>query len=66
MFTKVAVGNAQDVDLAVKAAREAFKKSWGLKVSGYERGRMLNKLADLIEENIDELSAIEALDCGNI
>lgn len=64
VFTKVAVGNAEDVDLAVEAAREAYKKSWGLKVSGYERGRMLNKLADLVEANIDELSAIEALDCG--
>ena len=64
VFTKVAVGNAADVDLAVKAAREAYKTSWGLKVSGYDRGRLLSKLADVIEQNIDELSAIEALDCG--
>ena len=64
VFTKVAVGNAADVDRAVQAAREAFKKSWGLKVSGYERGRLLAKFADIIEQNIDELAALEALDGG--
>lgn len=64
MITKVAGGNAKDIDVAVKAARETLKKSWGLKVPGYERGRLLNKLADLLEERIDEFAALESLDAG--
>lgn len=66
VITQVAVGNAEDIDLAVTAAREAYKKSWGLKVSGYDRGRLLSKLADIMEKNIDELAAIEALDGGKL
>ncbi|EKM54307.1 uncharacterized protein PHACADRAFT_258086 [Phanerochaete carnosa HHB-10118-sp] len=64
VITKVAAGSAKDVDLAVQAAKTAFKNSWGLKVPGQERGRLLGKLADLIEKNVDELSALEALDAG--
>lgn len=64
VITNVAVGTAADVDLAVKAAQKAFKASWGLKVSAFERGQMLNKLADLIDKHTDELAALEALDCG--
>ena len=64
MLTKVASASAKDVDIAVKAAKQAFKTSWGLKVSGYDRGRLLNKLADLLEKHADELSALEALDVG--
>jgi aldehyde dehydrogenase (NAD+) len=52
------------VDLAVDAARKAYKTSWGLKVPGAQRGRMLSKLADLIEQNGDEIAALEALDVG--
>lgn len=66
IITKVSIGNAQDVDDAVKAAQAAFKNSWGLKVSGSERGRLLSKLADLIEKNAEEFAALEALDTGKI
>lgn len=61
----VSIGNAKDIDIAVKAARAAYKTSWGLKVSGTERGRMLNKFADLIEEHTEELAALESLNVGS-
>lgn len=66
MLTKVSGGNAKDVDRAVEAAQKAFKTSWGLKVPGNERGRLLNKLADILEKNADELAALEALDAGEL
>lgn len=63
-MTKVSLGSAQDVDRAVTAAQKAYKTSWGLKCPGAVRGRILGKLADLVEENIDEFAALEALDSG--
>ena len=64
VITKVAAAGPKDVDAAVQAAKHAFKTTWGLKTPGHERGRLLGKLADLIEKNIDELAALEALDAG--
>ncbi|KDQ51384.1 hypothetical protein JAAARDRAFT_140360 [Jaapia argillacea MUCL 33604] len=61
---KVAIGSSRDVDIAVKVAQDAFDKSWGLNVAGSERGKLLWKLADLMEQNADELAALEALDVG--
>jgi hypothetical protein len=43
---------------------QAYKTSWGLKCPGNMRGKLLNKLADLIEANAEEFSALEALDVG--
>ncbi len=65
VIAKVAEADAADVDLAVKAARRAFhsKAAWR-RMSGSERGKLLNRLADLIEKNIDELSTLESLDNG--
>lgn len=48
----------------MNAARKAYRSSWGLKVPGSERGRLLYKLADLVEKNADAIAAIEALDAG--
>src|SRR5580698_1127402 len=61
----VAEADAADVNLAVKAARAAFavKSPWR-RMSAAERGRLLNKLADLIEKHADELARLEALDNG--
>lgn len=53
----------KDVDTAVAAARAAFEGSWR-QVTPSERGRLINKLADLMERDIDTLAAIEALDNG--
>ncbi|EKM54302.1 uncharacterized protein PHACADRAFT_196734 [Phanerochaete carnosa HHB-10118-sp] len=66
VITKVSIGNAKDIDIAVKAARAAFKSSWGLKVPGSERGKLLYKLAELLEKNADAVAAIEALDTGKL
>src|SRR5262245_48148636 len=61
---QVAEGDKADVDLAVKAARKAFESGPWPKMSGAERGRLMNKLADLIEENTQELATLESLDNG--
>ena len=61
---QVAEADAADVDLAVKAARAAFDQGPWRKTSGRERGRLLNRLADLIEKNADELARLESLDNG--
>jgi aldehyde dehydrogenase (NAD+) len=61
---QVAEADAADVDLAVKAARDAFQAGpWG-RMAASERGRLLNKLADLIERDADELARLESLDNG--
>jgi len=60
----VARGNAQDIDLAVKAARKAFEEGPWPKMDARDRGQLLHRLADLIETHIDELAALETLDNG--
>ena len=60
---QVAEADAADVDKAVKAARAAFEGPWR-KLRASERGRLLHRLADLIEENADELARLETLDNG--
>src|SRR3954470_11117158 len=61
---QVAEGDKADIDLAVKAARKAFEEGPWSKMSAAERGRLLLKLADLMEANQDELAALESLDNG--
>ncbi|MBD2163459.1 aldehyde dehydrogenase family protein [Calothrix membranacea FACHB-236] len=60
----VAEADAPDVDKAVQAARAAFKGGEWPKMSATKRGELLYKLADLIEQNIDELARLETLDNG--
>jgi aldehyde dehydrogenase (NAD+) len=60
----LARGDAADVDRAVAAARAALPAWRDLDV--YERGRILQRLADLIEANADELTALEARDAGKL
>ena len=61
---QVAEADASDVNEAVKAARHAFEKGPWRKMSAAERGKLIYKLADLIEEHADELARLEALDNG--
>src|SRR5262245_61521805 len=61
---QVAEGDMADIDLAVKAARKAFEDGPWPKMNASERGRLLHKLADLIEQHQDELAALESLDNG--
>ncbi|KAK7222988.1 hypothetical protein V2G26_010991 [Clonostachys chloroleuca] len=63
VITAVHEATAQDVDIAVKAARAAFEGPWR-QTPPTERGRLLVKLADLFERDIETLAAIEALDNG--
>jgi aldehyde dehydrogenase (NAD+) len=64
-IAQVAEADAPDVDLAVRAARKAFhSKSPWRRMSASERGKLLNRLADLIERNADELATLESLDNG--
>lgn len=62
-FTQIAAGNADDIDLAVTAARQAVDGAWG-RLSATERGRILTRMSALITENFDELVEIEARDTG--
>ncbi|KAG1839072.1 aldehyde dehydrogenase domain-containing protein [Suillus tomentosus] len=60
----VAAGSAKDIDIAVAAARNAFNTTWGKNVTGFERSKLLNKLADLIERDQDILAEVESLNNG--
>src|SRR3954464_13178167 len=66
VLTQVAEATSDDVDRAVEAARRAFEDRGGpwRKLPSSERGRLIWKLADLVEKNIDELSELETLDNG--
>jgi len=64
IITEVPEASADDVDAAVQAARHAFDKGPWPRMSGYERGMLMHKLADLIDANASELAALETLDNG--
>jgi len=66
VITEIALGDTADIDLAVKAARRAFDDRRGpwRKMDARDRGKLMYKLADLIEANIDELAELETLDNG--
>jgi len=62
---RVAEADLADVNKAVQAARAAFapKSPWR-RMSAAERGKLLNRLADLVEKHSDELAKLESLDNG--
>src|SRR5579864_7890174 len=66
VLTQIAHASSADVDRAVAAARRAFEDRNGpwRKLSASERGRLIWKLADLLEKNIDEFAEMETLDNG--
>jgi aldehyde dehydrogenase (NAD+) len=61
---QIAEADAADVEKAVKVARAAFDHGPWRSMSASARGRLLNRLADLIEANTDELARLESLDNG--
>ena len=63
VIAQVAMAGHADVDLAVKAAQKAFP-AWS-RMQAADRGRILLKLADLIEANGEELARLESLDTGH-
>lgn len=64
VIAQVAEGDKEDVDLAVDAARAAFDSGEWSKMDARDRGRLMYKLADLLEAEADELAALETLDNG--
>ncbi|MDO8213376.1 aldehyde dehydrogenase family protein [Conexibacter sp. CPCC 206217] len=63
VLATVAEGDAQDIDLAVAAARRALDGPWG-RLNPSERGRIVHRIGDLIMEHADELAELESLDNG--
>jgi betaine-aldehyde dehydrogenase len=63
VITHVAMAGRADVDLAVAAAQRAFP-AWS-RIAAADRGRILLRLADLIEANAEELARLESLDTGH-
>jgi acyl-CoA reductase-like NAD-dependent aldehyde dehydrogenase len=55
-----------DIDKAVSAARAAFKTTWGKNVTGFERSKLLNRLADLLERDQQVLAELETLNNGKV
>lgn len=63
LLTRVACANEQDTDRAVAAARRAFRGEWS-KMTSYERGRLIWRLADELEANLQLATELEVLDNG--
>jgi len=63
-IAEVAAGDADDIDVAVKAARRAFDAGVWSRRAPAERKGVLLAFADLIDANLEELAQLEALDAG--
>jgi aldehyde dehydrogenase (NAD+) len=63
VLSEISHGSAKDVDLAVKAARTAYEKTWS-KLSGAERGKYLYRIARIMQERARELAVAETLNNG--
>jgi phenylacetaldehyde dehydrogenase len=63
ILAEVARGEAEDIDRAVIAARAAFEGPWS-RLNPSERGRIIHRIGDLIEQNADELAELDSLDNG--
>ena len=64
VLATVAEGDKADIDRAVAAARKAFDSGPWRKMTPSERGRVIWKLADLLEKNTEEFATLESLDNG--
>jgi phenylacetaldehyde dehydrogenase len=64
VLSQVAEGDREDIDRAVKAARAAFETGPWSRISPSERGKMMWRLADLIEKHTEEFAQLESLDNG--
>ncbi|XP_064417876.1 mitochondrial 10-formyltetrahydrofolate dehydrogenase [Latimeria chalumnae] len=66
VICKVSYASVADVDKAVAAAKDAFESGgWGI-MNPRDRGRIMYRLADLMEEHQEELATIEAMDSGAV
>jgi len=64
VLAQVAEGDREDIDRAVKAARKAFESGPWAEMTASERGRLIWKLGDLVEEHLEEFAQLESLDNG--
>src|ERR1700723_1735685 len=64
VLSNVAEGDKEDINRAVKAARAAFETGAWSKISHSDRSRMIWKLADLLEQHLEEFAQLESLDNG--
>src|SRR5579863_7550766 len=64
VLTQIAEGDREDIDQAVRAARNAFDNGPWRRMTASERGRLIWKLADLLEQHTEEFGYIESLDNG--
>lgn len=64
VIAEIAEGEGADIDRAVGAAREAFDSGPWSQMAARERGRLMLRWADLIEDHLDELARLECLDSG--
>ena len=63
VLAQVAEGDREDINLAVKAARQAFEGPWR-KMTPSDRGRLIWKLGDLIDAHVEEFAYLDSLDNG--
>jgi phenylacetaldehyde dehydrogenase len=61
---EVGKGDERDIDAAVAAARKAFDEGPWPRMSPHERGRIVWKLGELIQQNLDEMARLESLCTG--
>ncbi len=64
VLANVAEGDKEDINRAVAAARAAFDTGPWSKITPSQRGRLIWKLADLIEQHAEEFAQLESLDNG--
>ncbi|WP_084659066.1 aldehyde dehydrogenase family protein [Thermogemmatispora onikobensis] len=64
VLAQVAEGDKEDIERAVQAARRSFESGPWRKMKPSERGRLIWKLADLIEQHSEEFAQLESLDNG--
>jgi phenylacetaldehyde dehydrogenase len=64
VLVQVAEGDRQDIDAAVQAARKAFDSGPWSQMTPSDRGKLIWKLADLLEQHLEEFATIETLDNG--
>src|SRR6202522_4119907 len=64
VLAQVAEGDREDIELAVRAARKAFDHGPWRRMTASERGRLIWKLADLLETHTEEFGYLESLDNG--
>jgi len=64
VLANVAEGDAEDINRAVAAARAAFDTGPWSKITPSERGKLIWKLADLVEKHAEEFAQLESLDNG--